>query len=128
MLLDWAALEMGQDRPQEAAAATLRGCQLLPASCGLWQRRLALLAQAAACSVYVLVLACPGGCCLASLPPSSQAVDTFMSKRRVNIVHIDVWKQKLHSRLCDIIALHQLIVGMLAEFDVLHVHQHSGHG
>lgn len=51
MLLDWAALHMGQGRPEAAAAATVQGCQLLPASCALWQRRLALLAQSAATQV-----------------------------------------------------------------------------
>lgn len=51
MLLDWAALHMGQGRPEAAAAATMQGCQLLPASCALWQRRLALLAQSAATQV-----------------------------------------------------------------------------
>ncbi|KAK9868819.1 hypothetical protein WJX84_006213 [Apatococcus fuscideae] len=51
MLLEWAALEMQQGRVEAATAATMRGCQLLPASCGLWQRRLALLAQSAAAQV-----------------------------------------------------------------------------
>ncbi|KAK9828324.1 hypothetical protein WJX74_008746 [Apatococcus lobatus] len=48
MLLGWAALHMAHDRSEAAAAATMRSCQLLPASCALWQRRLALLAQSAA--------------------------------------------------------------------------------